>query len=491
MRKVFIIGLIILSTLAIGCDKKENKDNQVSNEITEQVFDIEPIGCYRFKDDKTGLYGYIDGDGKVIIEPKYKYATDFQYLLNDYAQAYDENDTVTIIDKAGKEYLPFGEYKLVALPQNELIIFQNEEGKCGVVNLDGKKILEPIYDYIEIDLEGAIIVSLGNKKGAFDKNGNAILDIEYNYILQVKDSLIVDKDDKYGLFNLKGEEVISTIYKEVQIAHSVGKYEWEVFYVVNNEEKIAFFDNKGKQLTDFLYDEVKPGRDELIPVLKDGKWGYINLKGEIAIPFDFDSASSFSDEEAEVGLQGEKKIINTKGEFIENENPSYVKDGEKYSIIEEENKYKLVNGNGKIISDNNYSSMYFYYDSVIAVNEEKYFILDLKGNILAECKFLIPIGLNLFVASEVEAAIEGKIIDYKGNIISDDIYVEADGYDMFSKIVAKKIDGNYVVLNEKGEKLLDIESGADNVEVFEDDLIRVEFSEDKFKWINTKGDVLP
>lgn len=50
---------------------------------------------------------------------------------------------------------------------------------------------------------------------------------------------------------------------------------------------------------------------------------------------------------------------------------------------------------------------------------------------------------------------------------------------MFSKIVAKKMDGNYVVLNEKGEKLLDIDSRASDVEVFEEDLIRVEFSEDK------------
>lgn len=491
MRKVFIIGLILIAVLAIGCNKKDEKDTQNSNEVTEQVLEFEPIGCYRFKDNETGLYGYMDGKGKVIIDPKYKYATDFQYLLNDYAQAYDENETVTIIDKEGKEYLPFGEYKLVALPKNELIIFEDESGKLGVVNLEGERILEPKYDKIEINKEGTIAVILDNKYGVFDKDGKVILDIAYDYIFQVEDSIIVKKGDKSGLFNLKGEEVIPTIYEEVQIAHSVGKYEWEIFNAVNNEGKIAFFDNNGKQLTDFLYDEISPGRDGLIPVLKGDKWGYIDVKGEIAIPLEFDYASSFSDGDAEVEVNGEWKFINKKGEFIEKENPSYKVDGEKYTIIKEEDKYKLVKENGEVVADNNYATMSLYNDSIIASNEEVHLILDLKGNILAECQMLIPIGLNMFVASEVKWEINGKIIDDKGNIISDDTYVEAIGYDEFKKVVAKKSDGNYVILNEEGKKVLDIEDGASEVRIFEDDLIRVLFDDFNFKWINTKGEILP
>lgn len=491
MRKVFIIGLIIIALLATGCNKKGEDDIQKSDVSIEEVLEFEPIGCYRFRDNETGLYGYMDGNGKLIIEPKYKYATDFQYLLNDYAQAYDENETVTIIDKTGKEYLPFGEYKLVGLPQNELIIIEEEPLKYGVINLEGTRILESIYDRIEINPEGTITVTLDNKYGSFDTDGKAILGIEYDYIISIGDSLIVKKIDKSGLFNLKGEEVISTIYEDIQIAHSVGKYEWEVFNVVNNEGKIAFFDNNGKQLTDFLYDNVAPGRDGLIPVLKGDKWGYIDVKGKSTIPFEFDYASSFSDGKAAVEVNGERKFINTKGDFIENEDLSYTVDSEKYTIVKEDNKYKIIKEDGKVVADNNYISMSLYNDSIIASTEEIDFILDLRGNILAQCQSLMPVGLNMFVASEVKGEISGKIIDNKGNIISDDIYVDVDAYDMFSKIVAKKSDGNYVILNEKGEKLLDIEAGASDVSLFEEDLIRVEFDDYNFKWINIKGQVLP
>ncbi|WP_291648389.1 WG repeat-containing protein [Clostridium sp.] len=139
MKKIFILGLILVAVLATGCYKKEEKNTRNYNEATEQVTKFEPIGCYRFKDEETGLYGYMDGKGEVIIEPKYTSATDFQYLSSGYAQAYDENETVTIIDKSGKEYLPFGEYKVVSLPQYDLIFFQDYTStKYGVVNLEGE-----------------------------------------------------------------------------------------------------------------------------------------------------------------------------------------------------------------------------------------------------------------------------------------------------------------------------------------------------------------
>ena len=491
LRKVFIAGLIIMTLASTGCNKKNNFETIKSDITTEEEIKFEPIGCYRFRDNETGLYGYIDGNGKIIIEPKYKDATDFQYLATDYALAYDENDTVTIIDKTGKEYLPFGEYKLVHLPQAELIVFKDESSKYGVIDLEGEKVLEPIYDKIEINYKGAIIVKLENKYGAFNKDGKAILDVEYDYIIPIEDSLITTKDDKNGLFNLKGEEVIQTIYKEVQIAHTLREYEWETFKVVNNEDKIAFFDNSGKQLTDFLYDEVSPGRDGLIPVRLDNKWGYIDVKGEVGIPFEFDYASSFSDEKAEVEVNGERKFINIKGDFIEEEKINYTLDGKKYFLIEEDNKYKVISEEGKVLIDNNYSSMSLYNDIIIARTEDLDFLLDLKGNTLAECKFLIQVGPNVFVTSQSEEELKGKLIDSKGNILSDYIYVEVFNYEEFSKIVAKKSDGNYVVLNEKGEKLLDIEEGATSVIPFEENLIRVEFNAYNFKWINTKGEELP
>ncbi|WP_291648390.1 hypothetical protein [Clostridium sp.] len=160
-------------------------------------------------------------------------------------------------------------------------------------------------------------------------------------------------------------------------------------------------------------------------------------------------------------------------------------------IIKEDDKYKVISENGEVFIDNNYTGMSLYNDSIIATNEDMFLLLDLKGSILAKCKTLIPIGLDLFIASDKEREINGSLIDDKGNILSNDIYVEVLGYEEFKKVVVKKNDGKYAILNEKGEKLLDIEDRASKVTIFEEDLIRVEFNEEDFKWINIKGELLP
>lgn len=436
MRRNLIAILMLISIfVTVGCEKQDKNVNN-ENEQIEDIAKFEPIGCYRFKDSETGLYGYMDGKGNIIIEPKYVNATDFEYGLCEYAKAYDGNKTVTIIDKKGKEYLPFGKYTSVSLPQNDLIVFQENTSKYGVIDINDKIILEPIYDKIEIGDLGSIVVTLNNKNGAFDRNGDKILDIVYDYIYQVNNSFIVKKEDKDGLFNIEGKEVLPIQYESVQIAHTIGQYDNEVFQVMNSNSKIGFFNDNGKQLTDFIYDEVMPGRDGLIPVLKNNKWGYIDIEGNIAIPFQFDSASSFSDKKSMVEINNEKKYINTKGEFIE----------------EEEVSYKF----------------------------------DIK-----EYEFIVPLSSNLFMVSESKDDIKIKIVDKKGNLVSDDIYLYAIYYDEFNKVLARKENGQYSILNEKGEKILDIEEDASDVRIFEDDLIRVEFNQENFKWINSKGKVLP
>ena len=51
----------------------------------------------------------------------------------------------------------------------------------------------------------------------------------------------------------------------------------------------------------------------LIPVKKDDKWGYINHKGEIVIPIQYDWVSIFRNSEAWVKKQGEWLRIDPQG----------------------------------------------------------------------------------------------------------------------------------------------------------------------------------
>ena len=48
-----------------------------------------------------------------------------------------------------------------------------------------------------------------------------------------------------------------------------------------------------KLVTNFIYDECGPESSSLLAVKKDGKWGYINNKGEIVIPFEYEESWNY------------------------------------------------------------------------------------------------------------------------------------------------------------------------------------------------------
>jgi antitoxin component YwqK of YwqJK toxin-antitoxin module len=82
--------------------------------------------------------------------------------------------------------------------------------------------------------------------------------------------------------------------------------------------------------TDGLVDYFKRGRSlwaraerqygknapTLLPVVKDGKWGYINADGEVQIELAFQRAGTFSEGLAAVGERGYVGYINSKGEMV-------------------------------------------------------------------------------------------------------------------------------------------------------------------------------
>jgi hypothetical protein len=62
--------------------------------------------------------------------------------------------------------------------------------------------------------------------------------------------------------------------------------------------------------------EAAPGTGPLFPVQKDGKWGFIDRTGRIAIAAKFESAERFSEGLAAVALDGRHGYIDAKGEML-------------------------------------------------------------------------------------------------------------------------------------------------------------------------------
>lgn len=92
--------------------------------------------------------------------------------------------------------------------------------------------------------------------------------------------IVVGKDQKYGVINSKGEEVISVKYDEVEFIQNVKEF---FVYASNN---IGLLSSDGKTIikpTEYDDISVYNAEKQLYRVEKNGKYGVLNRKGEVVI----------------------------------------------------------------------------------------------------------------------------------------------------------------------------------------------------------------
>jgi hypothetical protein len=107
---------------------------------------------------------------------------------------------------------------------------------------------------------------------------------------------------------------IPAIYEAVTNMHFKSEYENLVGVII--DDKWGYIDATGTTKIPFKYEEVSYFNEGLAPVKLNGKWGYINKTGATVIPFKYDYAVNFFDGLAQVELAGKVGFINKTGVAI-------------------------------------------------------------------------------------------------------------------------------------------------------------------------------
>ena len=109
-------------------------------------------------------------------------------------------------------------------------------GKYGVVDNNGKLIIDTIYEYISADnlaKDGVVEAKLQGKLGYLDKKGKEVIPFKYTNSWGFRDGLAkVQKDGLWGFINTKGKEVIPIIYKDIYFLSSfflIFTFSWSQF----------------------------------------------------------------------------------------------------------------------------------------------------------------------------------------------------------------------------------------------------------------------
>jgi hypothetical protein len=274
---------------------------------------------------KDGKQGLATKTGKIITSSEYTSISFMDYGANSYYEI-SKDKKKGILDLTGKEIIP-PQYNSI-FPEFEggcPFLSVEKDGKFGWIDKTGKVLLPLIY--IEpVSCPGKVIAApakIAEEEYVYiNKSGKPVFGKKFQWASYFNDGIAYVKEKgKYGFINSTGAFIIPPSFDNISpISDGAGDYKI-VLYQVTQGDKCGFYTAAGKPVGslqyDTLFEEGYPVSyilsQGLIAVRQNGKWGYINTSGKMVIPAIYEYAYPYSEDKAEVGVDGKSFVIDKNG----------------------------------------------------------------------------------------------------------------------------------------------------------------------------------
>ena len=172
------------------------------------------------------------------------------------------------------------------------------------------------------------------------------------------------------------------------------------------------------------YEDANPVSEKLYPVMKNGKWGFVNRKGKEKVPCVYAFVSSFTNGRAMVTDGKKYGIINERGKFVLPleygqaglRSMAYIySDG--LAMVEKDGKFGFVDRDGKVVIPLMYESAYHFAEGLAPVKKDgKWGFINTKGEVMIPFRFEIA---SFFENGRAEVYLDGKAhkINTKGQCV--------------------------------------------------------------------------
>ena len=165
-----------------------------------------------------------------------------------------------------------------------------------------------------------------------------------------------------------------------------------IIIAVNTPNGVGYFvDSEGKILFKKQFEEVDKFSEGLAPVKQNGKWGFINTKGEVVVPFIYDKFGLlFSEGLARVKQNGKWGFINTKGEMVTRciYDDAAWEFTEGLARVKQNGKWGFINTKGEVIAPCIYNDAWDFSEGLTLVKQNgKWSIINKNGKVIvADCR---------------------------------------------------------------------------------------------------------
>ena len=264
--------------------------------------------------------GWFTGDSLHLIQPRYQ---EIERLHKGFK--IKENGLWGICDSKGKPVTECS-YDSIYSRYNSQIIYLVSNSKTGVATLKKGEIIPCEYNYLESLKHNFFLFKQGHKKGVICPDGRILkLDQYSDYKTIEPENLVVQKDDKWGMLDREGEEVIPVRYKEVRWLSDP-----EVYAVKTDTSWILYHLKEGPQ-TNIRLDEIAPFMQQIATATSNKKQGLIDRKGNWVVPPQYKRIDRYEGVARLFRTTSEKEEI----DLIFHDDTGKLTDTPKFIVIEE------------------------------------------------------------------------------------------------------------------------------------------------------------
>lgn len=450
----------------------------------------------------SGNVGVVKRNGEEVVEAKY---VDI-YIPNPEKDVFicvNSDELYTIINSKGEDILTEYTNVSVLTTSEGILEFEKEvlkfeqDGKYGLINLDGKIIAEAEYDEIKSlkNKPGKLLVKKDNKYGVLDSKGMVIIEIQYDSIVgdgfctpnekYAKTGYIVkEKTDTgyyYGYINSKLKMILEPEYESLERILNYKDTNNAYLIGMKNGKKGLY--KNGKNVIENKYQSITYSESSNIIVAKTSKnYFFYNLEGKQILDSKYQEYS-LAGNYISVLENEERKLYDINGNYLTNiayksiretENPNY------FITVDENNRYSIMNKSTEL--QNTYVNLKYAFDDyfIFTTDENKMGVLNVWQGIVIEPEYDSILKIENINALEAKLGNETTIYSKELQKIS-----------TISDAIVENLKDKYAVIYSNTEMLYLDESGnqISNLKIFDNKLYSIK-KDDKWGLQDKNGNII-
>lgn len=273
----------------------------------------------------------------------------------------------------------FGDQLIVAK------VSEGEEVKYGLIDHTGAVIIPFIYENMS-GKENRLLVTRAGKRGILDAEGKVVIPIEYKSVwLGENNTVFLQEDALWSMQDSSGKEIIPAILESQFI-------DKKSLIRVASGGKYGFVNYRGELIVPYLYDDADYFDSDGVCIVKmAGKSGVINEQHQVIVPVEMDTVIRNSFKSTFTVMKKNSAGNEQWGVYHQKRNEPIIPleydmiqvagfDGQQFYVGQKAGKKGLINGLGKIMIPFEYDGLTTAEGNCIAVKEGRFGLLSTRGH---------------------------------------------------------------------------------------------------------------